>query len=136
MTTGLVASLKPKIKPVYINNADRLFYAPSQSNGLARKSDGDVMRNSIPDNLDALLTRSRTAEALTEAGFPIKAKTLATKATRGGGPPFSKFGLRVLYRWDDALAWAQGRLSATYCSTSEEDAAAANGSVAESGRQS
>jgi hypothetical protein len=90
------------------------------------------MTNSIPDNPDALLTRSRTAEALTEAGFPVKAKTLATKATRGGGPPFSKFGLRVLYRWRDALAWAQGRLSATYCSTSEKDAAAVNGSLAES----
>jgi hypothetical protein len=80
-----------------------------------------LMANFIPDNPDTLLTRGRTAEALTEAGFPIKAKTLATKATRGGGPPYSKFGLRVLYRWDDALAWAQGRLSATYCSTSEQD---------------
>jgi hypothetical protein len=84
------------------------------------------MTNSIPDNPDALLTRGRTAEALTEAGFPIKAKTLATKATRGGGPPFSKFGLRVLYRWDDALAWAQGRLTAPVCNTSEQDARAAS----------
>ena len=84
------------------------------------------MTNSIPDNPDALLTRGRTAEALTEAGFPITAKTLATKATRGGGPPFSKFGLRVLYRWADALAWAQGRLTAPYCNTSEQDARAAS----------
>ncbi len=90
------------------------------------------MTNFIPDTPDSLLTRGRTAEALTEAGFPIKAKTLATKATRGGGPPYSKFGLRVLYRWDDALAWAQGRLSATYCNTSEQDAAAVNTSLAES----
>ena len=66
------------------------------------------MTNSIPDKPDALLTRDRTAEALTEAGFPIKAKTLATKATRGGGPPFSKFGLRVLYRWDDASGLGAG----------------------------
>ena len=64
------------------------------------------MANFIPDTPDALLTRDRTAEALTEAGFPVKSKTLATKATRGGGPPFSKFGPRALYRWDDALAWA------------------------------
>jgi hypothetical protein len=84
------------------------------------------MRNSIPDNPDALLTRGQTAEALTEAGFPIKAKTLATKATRGGGPPFSKFGLRVLYRWGDALAWARRRLTAPYCNTSEQDAKAAS----------
>jgi hypothetical protein len=80
------------------------------------------MTYSIPDNPDALLTRDRTAEALTEAGYPIKAKTLATKATRGGGPPFRKFGSRALYRWDDALAWAQSRLTATRHSTSEEDA--------------
>jgi hypothetical protein len=81
------------------------------------------MTKFIPDNAEALLTRSRTAEALTAAGFPVKAKTLATKATRGGGPPYRRFGLRVLYRWGDALAWAEGRLSSAYCSTSERDAA-------------
>jgi hypothetical protein len=82
------------------------------------------MANFIPVTLDALLTRGRTAEALTEAGFPVKAKTLATKATRGGGPPFNKFGPRVLYRWDDALSWAEGRLTGPHCSTSEQDVAA------------
>ena len=81
------------------------------------------MASCIPDTLDSLLTRERTAAALTEAGFPVKAKTLATKATRGGGPPYRKFGLRVLYRWGDALAWAEGRLSAASCSTSERDVA-------------
>jgi hypothetical protein len=82
-----------------------------------------TMTHSIPDNPDALLTRDRTAEALTEAGYPIKAKTLATKATRGGGPPFSKFGPRALYRWGLALAWAKARLTAARHSTSEHDAA-------------
>ena len=43
---------------------------------------------------------------LTEAGFPVTEATLATKATRGGGPPFQKFGSRALYRWADALLWA------------------------------
>jgi len=94
------------------------------------------MTNFIPDTPDSLLTRDRTAQALTEAGFPVKAKTLATKATRGGGPPYRKFGPRALNRWGVALAWAQGRLSATYCSTSEQDAAATNGSLVESGSQS
>jgi hypothetical protein len=79
-----------------------------------------TMTHSIPNNTDALLTRDRTAEALTEAGYPIKAKTLATKATRGGGPPFRKFGPRALYRWADALVWARSRLTATRHSTSEE----------------
>jgi hypothetical protein len=81
------------------------------------------MTNFIPETPDSLLTRDRTAAALTEAGFPVKAKTLATKATRGGGPPYRRFGLRVLYRWGDALAWAERRLSGAHSTTSERDAA-------------
>ncbi|MDR3424812.1 MAG: DNA-binding protein [Alphaproteobacteria bacterium] len=69
------------------------------------------MQHQIPESPDALLTREATAAALTASGFPIKAKTLATKATRGGSPPFSSFGARVLYRWGDSLAWAKSRLS-------------------------
>jgi len=76
----------------------------------------------IPDDPTALLTRDRVAAALTAAGFPVKAKTLATKATRGGGPPYRVFGARPLYRWGDALDWANGRLSAPRCTTSEHDA--------------
>src|SRR5882724_9988461 len=83
-----------------------------------------MMSFSIPDNLDALLTRDQTAAALTEAGFPVKPKTLATKATRGGGPPYRLFGARPLYRWGDSLAWAQSRLSEPRYSTSESDFAA------------
>ena len=71
---------------------------------------------------DTLLTRDMAAAALTEAGYPVKSKTLATKATRGGGPPYRLFGVRPLYRWGDALAWAQGRLSAPRRSTSVKDA--------------
>jgi hypothetical protein len=72
----------------------------------------------LPDP-DALLTRRRNSAALTEAGFPTSESTLATKATRGGGPPYMKFGPKVLYRWGDSLAWAQARLTAPVCSTSE-----------------
>ena len=67
----------------------------------------------------ALLRRAACAEALTEAGFPVSAKTLATKATRGGGPPYHSFGRIVLYRWGDALAWAEARLGAPRRTTSE-----------------
>ena len=74
---------------------------------------------------DALLTRDQTAAALTARGFPIKAKTLSTKASRGGGPPYHLFGPRVLYRWEDALKWAQARLSTPRRSTSEGDASPA-----------
>jgi hypothetical protein len=76
----------------------------------------------IPEHPDVRLTRRKTAAALTEAGFPVKEATLATKATRGGGPPYQKFGSRALYRWGDALLWAKARLSVPRRSTSEGDA--------------
>jgi hypothetical protein len=76
----------------------------------------------LPEN-DALLTRERVARALTEAGFPTSPKTLATKATRGGGPPYRKYSNRPLYRWGDSLAWAISRLGPIVTSTSETDAA-------------
>jgi hypothetical protein len=75
----------------------------------------------IPENLDAFLTRDQTAAALTACGFPVKAKTLSTKASRGGGPPFRKFGPRAIYKWADALKWAQERLSEPQRSSSEGD---------------
>ena len=81
------------------------------------------MPHQIPSDHNALLTRDQAAAALTAAGFPVKAKTLATKATRGGGPPYRSFGARVLYRWGDALAWAESRLSPPISTTSELDAA-------------
>jgi hypothetical protein len=77
------------------------------------------MPTAIPTNPDALLIRDHVAEALTEAGYPVRAKTLSTKATRGGGPPFRKFGSRCLYRWSDALRWAETQMSPLHGSTSE-----------------
>jgi len=73
--------------------------------------------------LEALLTRSQTADALVKAGFPITAKTLATKASRGGGPPYSLFGPRPLHRWRDALVWALSRMTPPRRSSSEGDSA-------------
>ena len=75
----------------------------------------------IPDDPDALLRRRETAAALTALGFPTSEKTLATKATRGGGPPYRLYGRMPLYRWGDARNWAQGRLSPPRHSTSEGD---------------
>jgi hypothetical protein len=72
----------------------------------------EQMANHIPEDLDMLLTRDQTAVALTQAGFPVRSATLATKACRGGGPKFKLFGTRPLYRWGDALAWAQAKLTA------------------------
>jgi hypothetical protein len=78
--------------------------------------------STIPENPNALLSRDQTAKALTESGFQTKPKTLATKATRGGGPPYRLFGARALYRWGDALTWAESRLSGLRGNTSETDA--------------
>jgi hypothetical protein len=77
----------------------------------------------IPDDPNALLTRDATAVALTASGYPVRPRTLATRASRGGGPPFHHFGPRVLYHWRDALDWAEKRLSPAMSSTSQADAA-------------
>jgi hypothetical protein len=87
----------------------------------ARKG-GGMTKQTIPDNPDALLTRDACAAALTAAGFPTASATLATKATRGGGPEHRKFGARALYRWGDALDWARAKLTPPRRSTSEADA--------------
>lgn len=59
---------------------------------------------------ERLLTRDQAAAELTAHGFPVAAKTLATKASRGGGPKFYKFGPRAMYKLPDLLRWAQARL--------------------------
>jgi hypothetical protein len=76
----------------------------------------------IPNHPDARLTRERTAEALTAAGFRISARTLATKASRGGGPPYALFCGRAVYKWADVLAWAESLTTAPRRSTAEADA--------------
>jgi len=81
------------------------------------------MAGLIPDDLDALLTRVDCAAALSEAGFPTSPKTLATKASRGGGPPFRRWGSKPLYPWGSSLSWAMERLGPPMRSTSEADAA-------------
>lgn len=70
---------------------------------------------------DKLLTTKGNAQALTEAGYPTSANSLATWASRGGGPPFRKFGKYRLYRWGDSLEWARSRLGPVVASTSELD---------------
>jgi hypothetical protein len=59
-----------------------------------------------PD-VGALLSRDELAAQLTAHGYRVKEKTLATKASRGGGPPYQIFNGRALYRWGDALDWAK-----------------------------
>jgi hypothetical protein len=78
---------------------------------------------SVPDDPEMLLRRDATAAALTLAGYPTSAKTLATLATRGGGPKFRKYGRYPIYRWGDSLRWAQAKLSPPVNSTAELDTA-------------
>ncbi len=80
------------------------------------------MATDTPDDDDALLTRAAAAEALSEAGYPVRRATLATKASRGGGPPFRRFGRVPLYRRADLFDWARSRLGPSIRSTSEADA--------------
>jgi hypothetical protein len=77
----------------------------------------------VPSNPNTLLTREQTARALTAAGFPVAAATLATLASRGGGPGFRSFGARRLYEWRTAWEWARAKLGPLQRSTSESDVA-------------
>ena len=74
-------------------------------------------------NLDTRLRRREAAKALTEAGFPTAEATLASKATRGGGPPFEKYGPFAIYTWATTLAWARSRSSKPVTCTAELEAA-------------
>lgn len=74
---------------------------------------------SVPEDPDTLLRRAALAAALTAKGYQTAHSTLATMATRGGGPPYRLFGRIPLYRWGDALKWAEGRLGPPQSSTSE-----------------
>ena len=64
--------------------------------------------DSIP--ADARLSRKQVAQALTDCGFPVSEKTLATKACRGGGPAYSRWGKFTIYTWCDAFNWAVAEL--------------------------
>jgi hypothetical protein len=73
----------------------------------------------IPNNLEALLSREAAAQALTAAGYVTSSSTLATKATRGNGPAYRKFGKRAIYRWGDLVAWAEANTAPLRHNTSE-----------------
>jgi hypothetical protein len=73
---------------------------------------------------DDWLGRVSAAAALTASGYPTTASTLATKATRGGGPPYRKFGNSVQYHWGTTRKWAEQKASPALCTTSEHRVAA------------
>jgi hypothetical protein len=63
--------------------------------------------NIPPADPDIRLTRDQLAVALSAAGYPISSATLATRVSRGDGPPHAVWGVRAYYRWGDALDWAK-----------------------------
>jgi hypothetical protein len=81
------------------------------------------MAEAFPSDPEALLSRDDAAAALSASGFPVKPKTLATRATLGGGPPYQKFGNRAIYKWGDLLVWARSRLKppSTRCTAMTHD---------------
>jgi hypothetical protein len=71
-------------------------------------NDGPKMAvNAPPPDPDIRLTRDQLAVALSAAGYSISSATLATRVSRGEGPPHAVWGSRVYYRWGDALEWAK-----------------------------
>ena len=73
----------------------------------------------VPTDPHAKLPRKRIAAALTAAGYPTSPATLGSFATRGGGPPFYRWGMYALYEWGSSLLWAEERLSKPRRTTSE-----------------
>jgi hypothetical protein len=65
------------------------------------------------------LKRSQAAAALTAWGFPTRAGTLATKAVRGGGPPYFYYAGLTLYDETALRLWALSVTSGSACTTTE-----------------
>jgi hypothetical protein len=65
------------------------------------------------------LNRIEAANYCTEKGYATSPATLATKASRGGGPVFSYFGARPVYDPEDLDRWIEDNLSDKVRSTAE-----------------
>jgi hypothetical protein len=59
---------------------------------------------------DTQLTRPEASVALRAKGFDVSPATLASLATRGGGPRYRVFMGTARYRWGDLLRWAESRV--------------------------
>lgn len=79
----------------------------------------------LPRHLDRVnLLAPEASEYLDIAwGVRVALATLAKLRSTGGGPPFCKFGRRVVYSRLDLDVWAQSRLGPKVGSTSELAAA-------------
>jgi hypothetical protein len=69
--------------------------------------------------------RKDVSELLKAHGYPVPVRQLEKMATAGDGPPYRLFARKALYAADEALAWAESRLTAPRRHTSEGRANAA-----------
>jgi len=74
---------------------------------------------------DKLLTRRQLSEALTARGYSISPRTLANLVSQGAGPPHARWGRGSLYRWGEALRWAETRRTVTPAAAARRVAVAA-----------
>ena len=72
------------------------------------------------ENLDTqFYTRDQAALLLQGKGLKIAPASLATMASRGGGPRYFKFGKRAVYREGDLLEWVAELLGASGSTATE-----------------
>lgn len=97
----------------------------SQSIGVAPEAfaGSALTLDSIPP--DARFTRRQAAKMLTHCGIPLSEKTLSTKASRGGGPPYRRFGKIAIYTWRELVAWALAEMGEPARNASEHRTKAA-----------
>ncbi len=57
---------------------------------------------SLADKIPTFLTTQQVADIIGRSR-----RTLEKDRLEGSGPPFHKFGRRVLYKLEDVLAWAE-----------------------------
>jgi hypothetical protein len=86
----------------------------------AASSQPSMTLGSIP--ADKRFTRRQLAKALTDCGLPTSEKTLSTKASRGGGPPYQRYGKLAIYTWESSVEWALSEMGAPARSASERRA--------------
>jgi hypothetical protein len=75
-----------------------------------------------PFDDDALLSTEELSAAFSSIfNLSMSAATLETRRSRGGGPPYEKYGKYVRYRWGTARTWMLGKRRA-FNNTSENTA--------------
>jgi hypothetical protein len=70
------------------------------------------------------LTRQGAAQALTAAGLPIAAATLAKLAVTGGGPAYVRWNGRAIYETGALFTWARARTSSAAATTAAHSSVA------------